>query len=381
MSKGENATELHTVDRSFPFLDANLRHPSSSISYEYYSEWSSNITASNLPGPGRNLGRFYSLIGRRIEQALERRIVVIAQRKLSSSKGNISDFVSELFRYASSNIQSVQILAFRRIISYALRTKSASLMHENLRRNWTREAPIEAIVFSWKRVGLDYDVEWSHYYSLVWTCLTDNAVMRAIEQAPTLPNWNEYSDILYTCSNIADAMLVVEFMGSRVYKYRFLKGQLFSLHPASRVIARGRYDRVLKFTALLRIRFELAKPDCHSLCSEDVNFDQLVKWFMKDACSFFGIENSEMREIYTENSEIVKIYEEVFKVFCAILSTVGQELTPFSFKMYHSQTWVDSFFTKFYSGRVRDAISKMLTAIENMHGTVVRERFPPAVYP
>ena len=78
-------------------------------------------------------------------------------------------------------------------------------------------------------------------------------------------------------------------------------------------------DRVRKFATLLRIRFELAKPVCPSLCSVDAKFDQLVKWFMKDACSFFGIDNAGMGEIFMERSEIVEVYKEVFRVFCAIL--------------------------------------------------------------
>ena len=43
-----------------------------STKWSFRSEWSSNYTASNLPGPGRNLGNLYSRAGRLLENSLGR---------------------------------------------------------------------------------------------------------------------------------------------------------------------------------------------------------------------------------------------------------------------------------------------------------------------
>lgn len=40
--------------------------------YSYYSTWSTNYTMSNLPGPGRNLGNFFSWAGSTLEERLAR---------------------------------------------------------------------------------------------------------------------------------------------------------------------------------------------------------------------------------------------------------------------------------------------------------------------
>ena len=94
----------------------------------------------------------------------------------------------------------MQILAFRHIVTLVVEFRTTPLLDELRPRNEIQGAPIEAIMFGWRRLGVDYDAEWLHYYRLVWFCLTDNPVMRAIRQAPTLPNWNEYSDIIESCS-------------------------------------------------------------------------------------------------------------------------------------------------------------------------------------
>lgn len=38
--------------------------------YSYFSTWSTNFTASNLPGPGRLLGKLYPWAGSTLEQHL-----------------------------------------------------------------------------------------------------------------------------------------------------------------------------------------------------------------------------------------------------------------------------------------------------------------------
>ncbi|KLO10522.1 hypothetical protein SCHPADRAFT_516001 [Schizopora paradoxa] len=53
------------------FLD-ELREDDTTTVYSYYSTWSTNYTMSNLVGPGRLLGNFYSRAGRSLEKRLRR---------------------------------------------------------------------------------------------------------------------------------------------------------------------------------------------------------------------------------------------------------------------------------------------------------------------
>ncbi|KLO10281.1 hypothetical protein SCHPADRAFT_892443 [Schizopora paradoxa] len=69
---------------SSSYLPHNIdSDPSSSSSREpsIYSEWSSNYTMSDLPGPGRILGNLYSTAGAALERSLARGVAWLAQRK------------------------------------------------------------------------------------------------------------------------------------------------------------------------------------------------------------------------------------------------------------------------------------------------------------
>ncbi|KLO10513.1 hypothetical protein SCHPADRAFT_515176 [Schizopora paradoxa] len=56
---------------SSSFLD-ELREDDTTTAYTYFSTVSTNYTMSNLPGPGRLIGNFYSRAGRTLERRLGR---------------------------------------------------------------------------------------------------------------------------------------------------------------------------------------------------------------------------------------------------------------------------------------------------------------------
>ncbi|KLO08242.1 hypothetical protein SCHPADRAFT_615212 [Schizopora paradoxa] len=70
-----DTTDDEDADVVFPlsssFLD-ELREDDTTTVYTYHSTWSTNYTMSNLPGPGRLLGNFYSRAGRTLERRLGR---------------------------------------------------------------------------------------------------------------------------------------------------------------------------------------------------------------------------------------------------------------------------------------------------------------------
>lgn len=151
------------------------------------------------------------------------------------------------------------------------------------------------------------------------------------------------------CISIPQVRFILRHSKTRRNLYwSYWRGKYFSFHPAARVIARGQFHLVLKFTIVIRVRFEIARPDCPSLCSNDVKFDQLVQWFMQDASSmFFGIENAEMEDLlFTENSWISAIYSEVLQIFCAI-ARWGSEI---SFAVLHAISDFHCFFKKTQCG-------------------------------
>ncbi|KLO03872.1 hypothetical protein SCHPADRAFT_897482, partial [Schizopora paradoxa] len=70
-----DTTDDEDADVVFPlsnsFLD-ELRNDDATTVYTYFSTVSTNYTMSNLPGPGRLLGNFYSRAGRTLERRLGR---------------------------------------------------------------------------------------------------------------------------------------------------------------------------------------------------------------------------------------------------------------------------------------------------------------------
>lgn len=103
-----NLEENPTVDEtpgispiSSSFLN-ELRGDNTTTVYSYYSEWSTNYTTSNLPGPGRNLGNFYSWLGASLERRLAKRAEKAAVKKyeqvapvLQSDWGIYDKFLSD----------------------------------------------------------------------------------------------------------------------------------------------------------------------------------------------------------------------------------------------------------------------------------------------
>lgn len=83
-----------------------------SAAYSYTSEWSSNYTMSNLPGPGRILGNLLSLAGSSLERNLGRIVYRSHARRVAKAKKTLLT----LFVYSNDEVNEQRKEAICRIL-------------------------------------------------------------------------------------------------------------------------------------------------------------------------------------------------------------------------------------------------------------------------
>lgn len=215
-------------DRPFPqlsqsFLDELQQEDEddSIITYSYYSTWSSNYTESNLPGPGRLLGNFYSWAGLALERRLERLLnrgrlgaeaeaskveeeavamlqasicgmiwsddtreiekvcetLIICAQYVSKLKF-VLPFIADTRFYRSDRSKDIdiQVQAFAWIVGCSVErpSKARSAFANTFQR---RNEISDLVAFSWKRPGPKYSVAWLYWYKLASRCLSTLSVL------------------------------------------------------------------------------------------------------------------------------------------------------------------------------------------------------------
>ncbi|KLO14303.1 hypothetical protein SCHPADRAFT_317913 [Schizopora paradoxa] len=203
--------------------------------YSYNSTWSSNYTASNLPGPGRNLGNFYSWAGsfldRRLRKRAERAFIKEyedAVDGLHSRQGIYVIFSGDKPREvekiceialicARSYDVKIQVKAFKFMtelfILYPPRFRSA--FGRVLKR---RKGISDVFVLSWKRPSVEYSFDWLFWYNMASRCLTSqkNAfVEAAVATAFNLSeaaDFSNFEEIVSSCGDATDLLLALQFL-------------------------------------------------------------------------------------------------------------------------------------------------------------------------
>ncbi|KLO10495.1 hypothetical protein SCHPADRAFT_999519 [Schizopora paradoxa] len=187
----ETPTLDNTLDvplRSTLLLE--LRDDDTATVYTYYSTISTNYTMSNLPGPGRLLGNFYSRAGRTLEKHLGRVVHRAAIKEYEQavdvlkSDGThrmlLGDEPKEheracdvLLICARSDDVNIQVGAFEKIVRYFVYFPSK--IRSAFRRVFERRSEISDVAtFSWKRSGVEYSVKWLLWYKLASRCLSSH---------------------------------------------------------------------------------------------------------------------------------------------------------------------------------------------------------------
>ncbi|KLO08245.1 hypothetical protein SCHPADRAFT_944605 [Schizopora paradoxa] len=197
--------------------------------YSYYSTWSTNYTMSNLPGPGRILGNFYSRAGRALEKHLgrivDRTSIIQAKVVMYSISGTFGLFVSKnpkkhetgcevLLACARSDEIRTQLDAFVEIVFYF--AERTSEVHSAFNRVFERRNQIsDVITFSWKRPGVEYSTEWLFWYKLASRCLSSHQspVFEATAQFNGVQrqslDFSHFEGLLLSCDAMADFILAV----------------------------------------------------------------------------------------------------------------------------------------------------------------------------
>ncbi|KLO18461.1 hypothetical protein SCHPADRAFT_955046 [Schizopora paradoxa] len=139
------------------------------ITYSYASTWSSNFTMSNLVGPGRILGKWYSKAGigsyaKLVKGALDRMFQSENPKKHEKA-------CEIMLTCAKSDDITVQLEAFVCIVwIFVLFPSKARSQFRKLFEG--RNEISDVTVFSWKRPSVEYDIGWLYFYKLASRCLS-----------------------------------------------------------------------------------------------------------------------------------------------------------------------------------------------------------------
>jgi len=163
-----------------------FRQDDATTIWSYRSEWSTNYTKSNLPGPGRTLGNLYALLAKPLERQIEKRVSKKRRqqkveavnlwkearaRNFKSLQGSRKiAYCNTILENAQSNAPTIQIIAFK-TIAYII--KHCSEMRDSFTAGCkVLGEPIEAAIFSWKRPGIEHGVRWDLYFRVASYSLT-----------------------------------------------------------------------------------------------------------------------------------------------------------------------------------------------------------------
>ncbi|KLO10524.1 hypothetical protein SCHPADRAFT_516060 [Schizopora paradoxa] len=222
----------HIPPRS-SFLD-ELRDDETTTVYSYYSTVSTNYTMSNLPGPGRLLGKFYSRAGKSLEKRLGRVVNRAAIKEYDDAVGMLRQWSSKgsfacddlkdnerscetLLVCARSVDINIQAETFENIVRQFVAYPSK--VRSSFGRVFERRNEISDVTaFSWKRPGVEYPFRWLYWYKLASRCLSShqNSFFEAVVQFDGVRNWSldfsDFEDLLLSCGDASDSLFALRFI-------------------------------------------------------------------------------------------------------------------------------------------------------------------------
>ncbi|KLO10293.1 hypothetical protein SCHPADRAFT_942957 [Schizopora paradoxa] len=346
-------------------------------------------SASSHPtsSPRRVLRHLYSLAGSSIERNVYRLVIkskAASRWRAARTLGRIpfwrvDELADEernkvcglLLGFARSEEPDVQAAAFQMIIRCIVRWP---LLQQNFRSYCeTCGQDIDFVVHTWKRLDVAYDAGWNHIYQVATLCLTSNSIMDFVIDRELKYRSLDFSFVegLFTLSrNVFDSALALEFIGW------FWDGTGL----ADFVKRNEDHDRVvIKLACAIRTRFEIAISGCPQLSGKDPWFDDLVIAFIREMWGYAAtLESLRESEAIPQDADKLMIWSELYKIYSAVQSIIGKELTPQAAQRYPNR-WsarCELCFSRRQHGQLREAILKL--EIDNKES--VLQEFPP-IYP
>ncbi|KLO14318.1 hypothetical protein SCHPADRAFT_318363 [Schizopora paradoxa] len=365
----------------------------SAVSYSYYSTWSSNYTMSNLPGPGRLLGIFYSRMGLALEQRMAKRANRMALKENAETRASllghrtIRDLIQSvhpelndracefLLVGASSSNQKTQVQTFHSIVQYYVRYPSKFLSNfQNIFRR--RNEISDAISFSWKQPGVEYSIGWLYWFKLASRCLSSDAGHdREVRWSrfDGVPFWSmdfsEFEEILLKYQDATESLLAIRF----VYWYWNLRG------IENYVRRRGMDDLVLlKFAiglvAYCEVYFTHTKESTKHTFIKPPSAD-LPYFILGMLGSLRDLDRKDVDELLSKESHLM-IWAEVFKLHQIYRSYALKNNSNYTYPVILKKRWKDlceSWLPNPEHARLRDTLAQL----EDIYGRDNYEKFPP----
>ncbi|KLO14320.1 hypothetical protein SCHPADRAFT_939618 [Schizopora paradoxa] len=283
---------------------------------------------SNLPGPGRLLGNFYSKAGSSLERGLRKLVTGASSRRelvraksivnqqdsldnllLSSNISDAERACDALLICARSNDRDLQAKAFESIIFFTIFL--FPVFRPSLKIVYKRRGvPIDVDVRSWKREGIEYNTEWLYFYKLASRCL-DTDPNSMVETAARFSDsdfrkfsLSNFEELLSNCRNSTDFLLSCRFI--------FVRWHANALHLY--VKKNGFGDPVLiKFATTF-------VGKCEGYFTQDIIPDQFVEAGipLRTAISFISdmwetLKSNEFGALAKDDSQTL-VWNEIFKL-------------------------------------------------------------------
>ncbi|KLO10499.1 hypothetical protein SCHPADRAFT_906820 [Schizopora paradoxa] len=382
----KSGIDSHTThsQSSSSFLKELCEDSVSSITYSYASTWSSNYTMSNLAGPGRILGNFYSRAG----SALERRIAKWANRSASKEYEKAVaaqegyDFTVMFFCEdpkeheracemllvcAKSDEVEIQLKAFTDTIQYFLEFPSDALSaFRNVFKR--RQEFSDVVTFSWKRPGVEYTMNWLCRYKMASRCLSshDNLVIEAAAKLNTdrfrALDFSSFEEIFLCCSDSTDLLLSVRLIGSH-----------WNQKGIEEYVRRKGFDGValLSFAKGIIARWELY----FSLYGKSITVWQP---FDLTDCFIYGmwrclrdLETQALDDLSEDHAQL-ETWLAVFKIHYFVRSC----RPPASEERSIVKSW-ENLSLEYLPNSEQSKLCNALLRLGSVHDPVMRKRFPP----
>ncbi|KLO10500.1 hypothetical protein SCHPADRAFT_930495, partial [Schizopora paradoxa] len=374
MLGGSSAIALHvTPNSSRTSLQSEVRNDDTTSVYSYRSTVSTNYTMSNLPGPGRLLGNFYSWLGTLFEkhfegsgnlarsrtnfeaEAMLRDYRVIYSMLRSGYTREVECVCRILLTCAGSTNSLVQIRAFWTIIDYSIEQPSKiraafmNIFQEGMDAG-------EIVISSWKKPGIKYSIWWEYYYKLVIRCLSVDSsplleAARSTNFASRDKKFSDFERILLNRGDTTDSLLAIRFVS------RYWAGRGIESYVRKRGFAN---PALVNFSAWLITHWEVhfamsAQENRHlSSLSSFWTSGYLICGLWRSIQSF---RTDELEGILEDDSQLV-LWVHIY--------TLHFILPPWK-NLCHD----------FLTNAAYTKLSTKLSQIEESHGHDIRKRFPP----
>ncbi|KLO14308.1 hypothetical protein SCHPADRAFT_939611 [Schizopora paradoxa] len=373
---------------SSSFLDELWEDNSTNV---YTSSWSSNYTMSNLPGPGRNLGNFYSWVGASLERRLTKRAEQAAVKKygnvasvLKSDWGIYDKFMSDdvkehekaceiVLICAESDDANLQVDAFVKIErSFVLHPLKVRTAFQNVFER--RKQIADVVTLSWKRPGGEYTVKWLFLYKLASRCLASHQgeFVKAATQFYVCKysslNFSHFEELLVSCADATDLLIAVQFVAW--YWHRndvndYVQNRGFE-GPA-----------IVKFAIGLITHWEVhfSQPEATSLFLFSPPFYLTMSFIYGMMLSLKSSVTNVVNELFQDNGQLT-VWVDVFKLH----HFVRRYYSKLFGKEYPlvSKSWGELCLENLPKDEHTNLRHKMLH-LEDVLGGVMRKRLPPQI--